>query len=318
MTGLQKKNLNSVDLNLFKILNAMIEKRNVTLAAQSLGMSQPAVSHALNRLRSLFNDDLFVRTPQGMQPTERCLAVSEKVSVAVAELVNIIQPDEDFDPSEAHAIVRIAMSDLLTGLLPGMLVPKMSNIAPNIEFRFLPALGLAKEVVEQSLHSDLDAGRIDLAFFWDYDVPSRYSWHKLGEVDYVCVGSNGNKHFEHDLEIAYYEEAPHVSTTTIDANRTRLDQQLAEIGHTRNVKLRVPHFAAAMSVVSASDMITSIPRVIAPIARERYGLVVRELPFPSPVRHLNLVWHKTRDGAPQHISLRQTVSDSYRESNDAS
>lgn len=317
MTGLQKKNLNSVDLNLFKILNAMIEKRNVTLAAQSLGMSQPAVSHALNRLRSLFNDDLFVRTPQGMQPTERCLAVSEKVSVSVAELVNVIQSGEDFDPSEANAIVRIAMSDLLTGLLPGMLVPKMNRIAPNIEFRFLPALGLAKEVVEQSLHSDLDAGRIDLAFFWDYDVPSRYSWHKLGEVDYVCAASKENARFEKELDVAFYETAPHVSTTTIDSNRTRLDQQIVDMGHSRNVKLRVPHFAAAMSVVSASDMITSIPRIIAPIARARYGLVVRELPFQSPVRHINLVWHKTRDGDPLHKWLRQAVSESYRELSDA-
>lgn len=312
-----KKNLNSVDLNLFKILNAMIEKRNVTLAAQSLGMSQPAVSHALNRLRSLFNDDLFVRTPQGMQPTERCLAISEKVSVSVAELVNVIQSDEDFDPAEANAIVRIAMSDLLTGLLPGMLVPKMRRIAPNIEFRFLPALGLAKEVAEQSLHSDLDSGRIDLAFFWDYDVPSRYSWHKLGEVDYVCAASKGNTQFEKEFDVAYYEAAPHVSTTTIDANRTRLDLQLADFGHSRNVKLRVPHFAAAMSVVSASEMITSIPRIIAPIARERYGLLLRELPFPSPVRHINLVWHKTRDGDPLHKWLRQAVADSYQELSDA-
>lgn len=317
MAALQKKNLNSVDLNLFKILNAMIEKRNVTLAAQSLGMSQPAVSHALNRLRSLFNDDLFVRTPQGMQPTERCLAISERVSVSVAELVNVIQSDEDFDPSEATAIVRIAMSDLLTGLLPGMLVPKMNRIAPNIEFRFLPALGLAKEVVEQSLHSDLDSGRIDLAFFWDYDVPSRYSWHKLGEVDYVCAAAKGNAHFERELDVAYYETAPHVSTTTIDASRTRLDQQIEDKGHRRNVKLRVPHFAAAMSVVSASDMITSIPRIIAPIAQARYGLEVRELPFPSPVRHINLVWHKTRDGDPLHKWLRQAVSESYLELNAA-
>ena len=310
---MNKKNINSVDLNLFKVLHAIIETRNVTAAASMLGLSQPAVSHALNRLRAVFGDELFIRTPKGMQPTERCLAVSQRVSENIKELVEVIQPQSDFDPKEATSTVRIAMGDLLTGLLPVIFMPKAASLAPKLDFRILPARGLIKEVAEQSLHGNLDRGEVDLAFFWNYDVPSRFSFKQLGSIDYVCVGSSQNAKFGDTLSKRFYEETPHVSTTSIDAPTTRFDRELKAIGSKRNVKLRVPHYSAAMTVVAHSHMIASIPRILAKTARASFGLKIAEMPIQSPQRDIIMIWHKSRENEALHKWLREFVAISYLE-----
>lgn len=310
---MNKKNLNAVDLNLFKVLNAMHETRSVTKAAEALGLSQPAVSHALNRLRSLFGDEMFIRTPSGMRPTERCLSVTQPISDSMQCLIDTLQDPEEFDPAEATATVRITMGDLLTGLLPAIFMPAIARTAPNIEFRILPARGMIQEVAENSIHRDLDAGLTDLAFFWNYDVPSRFSWAKLGELDYICVGSRFNKEFDREISVDYYQNAPQVSTTAIDRSPTRFDREIGESGHRRSIKLCVPHYSASMHVVSSTDMIASIPRILAPVAREKYGLKVAELPIPSPVRAIIQIWHKTRETDPLHKWARELVAGCYAE-----
>ncbi|MDP5220384.1 LysR family transcriptional regulator [Ruegeria sp. 2205SS24-7] len=307
------KKLNTVDLNLFKVLNALIEQRNVTKAAQSLGLSQPAVSHALGRLRALFDDEMFVRTPDGMMPTQRCKKISQRVTASLSEIVDAIQPEEMFDPSTANTVVRIAMSELLTGLLPGVILPKTRSVAPNIEFRMLPARGLTQQVSSEEILTDLDKGTIDLAFTWNYEIPGRFSWLKLGDVDYVCVGAKSNVKFGRKIDQIYYETTPHVSTSTVDTDLTRFDMELAEVGASRNIKTRIPHYTGALALVAETEMIASIPRILADVARQRYDLNVSELPFASPSRSINMVWHKTRDTEPLHMWLRDFVAGCYRE-----
>lgn len=310
---MQKKNVHTVDLNLFKTLSAMIQNRNGTLAAEQLGVSPSAVSHGLNKLRSLFDDELFIRTPSGMQPTERCMAISETVTLSVTGLVSLLEKDQMFDPSNANAVVNIAMSDLLSGMLPGALVRNVNRAAPKVSLRIKPAPGLAKQTVEAALIPALDAGELDFAFFWNYDIPARFSWRKIDEVYGVVVGSKTNVAFVNSFGADFYRTAPHVSTTTTGLDKAYFDLELAEVGGSRNVELRVPHFTSALNVVATTDMITTIPHILAPVARERFGLVVRDLPFDLRPRHLNLVWHKTRDADPLHSWMRQMVVESYWE-----
>ena len=291
----------------------MIEQRNVTKAAQSLCVSQPAVSHALARLRVLFDDEMFVRTPDGMMPTQRCVKISQLVTASLNELVDAIQPEEKFNPSESSSIVRIAMSDLLTGLLPSVVLPKVRSVAPNIEFRILPARGLTRQVSREEIFTSLDGGAIDLAFTWNYEIPGRFSWSVLGDIDYVCVGSRFNDGFEGSINRRYYEAVPQVSTSVSDVDLTRFDRELAEVGVSRNIKARVPHYSGALALVAETDMIASIPRILTDVARRRYGLKVSELPFISPNRSINMVWHKTRDSEPFHVWLRDFVAGCYRE-----
>lgn len=310
---MQKKNVHTVDLNLFKTLSAMIQNRNGILAAEQLGVSPSAVSHGLNKLRSLFDDELFIRTPSGMQPTERCMAIAETVTLSVTGLVSLLEKDQMFDPSNASAVVNIAMSDLLSGMLPGALVRNVNRAAPNISLRIKPAPGMAKQSVEPVIYPSLDAGEVDFAFFWNYDIPARYSWRKIDEIRGVVVGSKTNVAFVNSFSADFYETAPQVSTTTTGLDSAYYDRALAEAGGRRNVELRVPHFVSALNVVATTDMITTIPHILAPVARERYGLVVRDLPLELPARHLNLVWLRTRDADPLHSWMRQLVVESYWE-----
>ncbi|MEQ8655816.1 MAG: LysR family transcriptional regulator [Hyphomicrobiales bacterium] len=310
---MNRTNLNAVDLNLFKVLQALHEERSVTKAAKSLGLSQPAVSHALNRLRSLLADELFVRTPTEMRPTARCQSIVQQVALGMETLIDALREPVPFDPSEVSAVVKIIMSDLLTGLMPSVFMPIIVNKAPNIDFRILPAWGLVKGVTELTIHDDLDSGSADLAFSWNYEVPSRFSSKKLGDVDYVCVGSASNAGFTTPLSVDFYQTAPHISTTTYYSGVTRFEREIAATGHTRNVRLRLPHYSTSMHVASKTDMITSIPRILAPVAVEMYGLRVAELPIPSPVRSILQVWHKANDSHPVHAWARELTAECYVE-----
>lgn len=307
------KSLNTIDLNLFKVLNAMIEHRNVTKASRALGLSQPAVSHALSRLRALFDDEMFVRTPEGMVPTPRCLDISDRVTINLREILEAVQPQDAFDPARATTVVRIAMSELLTGLLPNVILPKVLQVAPNIEFRILPARGLSRNVTGENSLSDLDDGKADLAFTWNYEIPGRFSLRPLGHMTYVCVGGASNSDFGQKLGLDYYCQTPHVSTSTVDAELTRFDRELAEVGVERNIRARVPHYSSALALVAETEMIASIPRILSDVAKRRYGLKVAEMPFASPQRTINMVWHKTRDKEPLHVWLRGVVAESYDE-----
>lgn len=168
-------------------------------------------------------------------------------------------------------------------------------------------------MAEPALFPALDNGEIDMAFMWNYDLPSRFSWQNLGEVERVCIGSPRNRAFVERFDADYFNAALHVRTTTSGQDRTPLDAQLASAGHSRQTGLRTPYFLTTMSVVAKSDMMASIPDILAPVARDRFGLVVRPMPFDLPPRHLNLVWHKTRDADPLHGWMRQMVVESYWE-----
>jgi DNA-binding transcriptional LysR family regulator len=311
LTFMKRVNLNAVDLNLFKVLNALHEERSVTKAAKSLGLSQPAVSHALNRLRALLDDELFVRTPTEMRPTTRCQAIVQQVTLGMEKMVDALQEPDDFNPAKVSAVVKIIMSDLLAGLIPSLLMPTIVNKAPNVEFRILPSWGLVREITEMTIQEDLDSGAADLAFSWTYDVPKRFSFLKLGDVDYVCVGSSTNANFTEGLSEDYYRSAPHISTTTNYSGSTRLDREIAATGQKRNVRLRLPHYSASMHVASQTEMIATIPRLLAPVARDMYRLQVAELPIRSPVRSIVQVWHKTNDNHPVHKWARELTAECF-------
>ncbi|MEM9999241.1 MAG: LysR family transcriptional regulator [Pseudomonadota bacterium] len=309
---MSRKNLNAVDLNLFKVLHALHEERSVTKAAKSLGLSQPAVSHALNRLRALLGDELFIRTPSEMRPTARCEFIVQRVSYGIGTLVDALQEPADFEPSGVSAVIKLIMSDLLTGLVPSLLMPTVIKQAPNIEFRILPTWGLVREITQLTIQDDLESGAADLAVAWDYEVPKRFSSAKLCDFDYVVAVSPTNKTVGAALTEDTFQTAPHISTTTYHSGLTRLDRDFEAAGYERNVRLRLPHYSASLHVAAATDMITTIPRLLAPVARDMYGLRILELPVPSPTRSIAQIWHKTNENNALHKWARELTADCFK------
>ena len=300
-------NINAIDLNLLKVFSALAAERSVTKAADSVGLSQPAVSHALRRLRDLLDDELFIRTADGMQPTDRCRELASAVDASLKILQNALTVKVDDNPANFSAAFRLGMNDLFSTLFAPGISAAVADQAPNVSLRFLHTLEINKSLSDA--YSDLDAGVIDLTIIQDFDTPSRFDRELLGASDFVCVARSGHPTFRQNLSMEEFTSLDHIMITTLDAEYGRIDEALSKIGIRRRIKLRVPHYSAALSATAQTDLIYTMPRILAPHAQQAFGLQISELPFEAPVRKIFQVWHKTRTKEFGHQWLRSIVSD---------
>lgn len=306
MRTMHRKNINSIDLNLLKVFSALAEERSVTKAADSVGLSQPAVSHALRKLRDIMDDELFVRSADGMQPTDRCRDLAPAVSASLKMLQDALTVREESDPKNLSTTFRLGMNDLFSTLLAAGISESVSQQAPNVSLRFLHTLEINKSLSDA--YSDLDAGTIDLTIIQDFDTPSRFDRELLGSSDFVCVARSGHPSFRSNMSMEEFRSFGHIMITTLDAEYGRIDEALSKIGIRRVIKLRVPHYSAALSAAAQTDLVYTMPRILAVHAKQAFGLQISELPFEAPVRKIFQVWHKTRTKEFSHRWLRSIVS----------
>jgi len=304
--NMHQKNINAIDLNLMKVFLALAKERSVTKAGDSVGLSQPAVSHALRRLRDLLDDELFIRGSDGMQPTERCRELAPAIEASLKMLEDALMVKEVNDPANLQATYRIGMNDLFSTLLVPGLTAAAADQAPKVSLRFLHTLEINKSLSDA--YSDLDAGTIDMTIIQDFDTPSRFDRELLGGSDFVCAARASHPNFGPKVSLEQYTRFGHIMFTTLDAEYGRIDEALAKKGIRRSIQLRVPHYSAALSATAQSDLVYTMPRILAPHAQQAFGLQISELPFEAPLRKIFQVWHKTRTKEFGHQWLRSVVS----------
>ncbi|NDR56052.1 LysR family transcriptional regulator [Pseudoruegeria sp. M32A2M] len=307
IANMHQKNLNAIDLNLLKVFSALAAERSVTKAANSVGLSQPAVSHALRRLRDLMDDELFIRSTDGMQPTERCRELAPAIDASLKMLQDAMTVKDDNDPANLRATYRLGMNDLFSTLLVPGLTARVAKQAPNVSLRFLHSMAINQNV--DDAYSDLERGRIDLTVIQDFDTPSRFDRELLGASEFVCVARAGHPLFQPGLSMEQYTSLGHIMFTTLDAEYSRIDEALSKMGIRRRIELRVPHYSAALSATALTDLVYTVPRILVPHAEQAFGLQVSELPFEAPFRKIFQVWHRTRTKDFGHQWLRNVVSD---------
>lgn len=308
---MHQKNINAIDLNLLKVFSALASQRSVTKAADAVGLSQPAVSHALRRLRDLLDDDLFVRTADGMQPTERCRDLAPAIAASLKMLEDALTVKEVHDPANLQATYRLGMNDLFSTLLVPGLSAMAARQAPKVSLRFLHTLEINKSLSDA--YSDLDAGTIDMTIIQDFDTPSRFDRALLGASDFVCAARASHPNFGPNVSLKQYTQFGHIMFTTLDAEFGRIDEALAKRGIRRRIQLRVPHYSAALNATAQTDLIYTMPRILAPHAQQAFGLQMSELPFEAPLRKIFQVWHKARTKEFGHQWLRSVVSEAANE-----
>lgn len=301
------KNINAIDLNLLKIFSALTTEQSVTKAASSVGLSQPAVSHALRRLRDLMDDELFIRVADGMRPTDRCRELAPIIDASLKMVQDALSVRDDDDPANLHATYRLGMSDLFSTLLVPGIAAGVAAQAQQVSLRFLHTLGINKNL--NDAYADLDAGTIDLTVIQDFDTPSRFDRDLLGESDFVCVVRAGHPSFQSALSLEQYTSAGHIMLTTVDAEYGRIDEALSKREMRRRIELRVPHYSAALNATAQTDLVYTMPRILTAHAKRAFGLEISELPFESPVRKIFQVWHRTRTKEFGHRWLRTVVAD---------
>jgi DNA-binding transcriptional LysR family regulator len=298
---MREVNLAGLDLNLLPPLEALLRRRNVTRAAADVGLSQPAMSRALSRLRALVGDQLLVRGRGGLVLTPRAQQLAPQVSRTLGELKGLFQPPS-FDPAEAHRTIRIAAADTQTVLLVPGIARRLSREAPGIELRMEP--------YGPDLIARMEQGTLDLAFaLATTPLPAGTMSEPIADDRLALVMRRGHPAAGRAWTIADYGRFDHVSVALLGDGRSEIDTLLAAAGVTRRIALVTPHFTAALATVAATDMITTISETFARRFARTFALALREPPFAEAALRTTLVWSQVRAADPVLVWFRQLVRD---------
>ena len=291
-------NLATFDLNLLLVFEAILRERSVTRAAETLNLSQPAMSHALNRMRWMLKDRLFVRTPAGMMPTPRAEQLALPVRKALDELQLALEP-ETFNPSTAERWFSIAVNNYAAVVLAGPIVSECSVLAPRIRLSLRPSGTL-------DLPDLLDRGELDLVVS-AIDAPAeRFASRVLVEDRYVAVMRQGHPAADRALDRATFADLPRLAISSSGEDLRFVDASLAAHDQSRSVVLETPYISAG-PLLARSDMVAVLGRQIAREFRRSYPIEIKELPFESAILRSVMLWHRRFDDQPAHRWLRETI-----------
>lgn len=299
-------NVNNFDLNLLLVFEAMYFERNVTRAALRIGLTQPAASNALSRLRDLLDDPLFVRSAQGMVPTPRALALGPIIETALANLREGLKV-KAFEPERSIVSYRISTLDYLeAAYLPGV-IDTLAHAGPGLSLRVHRL-----ESIFGSPKAALDSGNIDCALgIFPLPLPPQDMLHSqlLGWQDDVCIARKGHPALLRQLTLDSFAGLQHLGVSYPTSETSgQIDQQLASHGHARVCPATVPHFLTLPFHVAASDCVGVLPRSLALHFGKMLDLQIAELPPFLPPLAISLVWAQRLDRDPAHVWFRDMVA----------
>jgi DNA-binding transcriptional LysR family regulator len=302
------QNFRNLDLNLLRMLDAVMAEGSLTRAAAALAMTQPAVSHALRRLRQALGQELFVRTARGMRPTPQAEALWPQVRQALASLRQALAPDE-FDPRRDTVQMRIAMADATAALLAPGLVDAIERKGALVNLHVLPLTTRDPRRLLQDDEADLAVGHfpqvITDIISLGQDSPLRHA--RLYGMRYVCVMRKDHPLAATALTLDAYCSAHHLLVSFSGRPHGIVDRALAALGRQRRVVLTVNQFFTAGRVVAHSDLLTVLPEGFVQATGAAQELTIRDLPLTLAPVWVEMIWHVRHDGAPEHRWLREHV-----------
>lgn len=289
--------LRTVDLNLLVILDALLEERSVTRAAQRLGMSQPAVSRALARLRNLFSDPLLVEGRDGYVPTPRAVAVRPLLQSALAEVERMLE-SRPYDPSSATGKFRLFVTDLHAAVLIPRLIARLDAEAPGVDLDVLP--------VGPQVMQALEDGAVDAAIGLSAGAPAEIRRRTLFQEGFCTLMRPGHP-AANDLTLDRYMRAGHIVVNIGSPQTAPVDAVLG--GGKRRIRVRAPSFLAAVEIAAQSDLMLTLPVSLT----RTLAVSGRLVALPSPVKlapiSMDLFWHARFQNEPRHVWLRSLVVD---------
>jgi len=299
-------NIAASDLNLLLVLEALLEERHVSRAALRLNRSQPAVSHALARLRDIFNDPLLVRGNDGMQPTARALQLAQPLSEALA-LVRSMVEQPLFDVRQTERLFRLSLSDYGAAILLPALVSRLRQNAPLVDI-IVVSYGRDRALAA------LSDGEIDLAVgvYPTLKQPSHRDLNStlLFEESFACLIDDKSAHGP--LDLAAYLSRPHVQVSVALQDNSEIDTALLRLGHRRRIAVQIPHWSTAPDLVRGTDLIlTAARRSIDQLSGR--DLLCLEVPFALPGFPFVQTWHRRRDRDAAHRWLRGQIEELMRQ-----
>jgi DNA-binding transcriptional LysR family regulator len=309
---------NTLDLNLLKVFDAVMQERSVLRASQKLALSQSAVSHSLARLREMLDDDLFVRTATGMQPTSRALAMASQVREALRTLEAAIELPT-FNPVVSTKLFTLAANDFTTHVLGPPLVKLLHREAPSIDL-------VIKPVTRIDLAEQLDLGRIDVAIGVFSSPPSRFRTAPLFKYDDVLIigGSNKLEHIdkatleqlslvvvsfggEQDGAVEGFISERGLARRSEMYDRAALEKMFGGSDQLPRMAITLPHFLALPALIEGSDLAAIVPRPLANAFERTYAVAIHELPYATNSLEVRLLWHERLEDDPSHQWLHEIL-----------
>jgi DNA-binding transcriptional LysR family regulator len=313
---MQSFNLGNIDLNLLKVLYALAVKGNMTSAGAYIGLSQPAMSHALKRLRAITGDDLFVRTSGGLVMTRFCSDVFPSVRRIIEDIEAVMVSGRNFEPEHSERTFRIGMNDYFSVVLMPLLVERIRAEAKHcvIEVIHMPRTVLSQGRNFLTLLQDyLDESTIDVAVMTADSFPSRFRCTPLFTERRVCIMSASNPAAANPLTLDALLSLGHVKVTSLPSRRGWIDDRLDAMGRERRVIAVVPHFSAAVAIVAGSDLVAIMPESVARLFEQSHHLLVLDSPFVEERQSTSMIWLAENERDPASQWLRRQIAACFLE-----
>jgi DNA-binding transcriptional LysR family regulator len=290
------------DLNLLPIFVALMEERSVTRAAQRLGITQPALSNALARLRVTMRDPLFIRERYGVRPTQMAEELAPVIAAALARLDDAVLGQQDFDPAQAQRLFTIAPNSYVEFVLAPAIVMRLRERAPGIKLRLMPFGNDLTETGVMSGDTAMVLGRI-------VDPPDNLVVQHLMDEGLACVVRADHPEIGEAISREQYERLKHVNVLPPGRMRTGLFQALDQRGLRREVAVSVTHFLAVPEMVAATDYCATLPKLICRHLTHDPRLKVLPAPVDLGTFPVQMGWHVRYRQDPAHRWLRALIAE---------
>ena len=296
--------LEALDLNLLRVLDAVLETRHVTRAARRLGLSQSAVSHALARLRATFDDPLLVRAPGGLVPTARAEALHGPLRQALLALDRALAPPETFDARTSRRVFRFGAADYAQFVVLPALMSHLAREAPGVSLWTAAAAGF------ETVSAALANGELDLYIgVWNrQDAPPGLYERRLFDERFVCIVREDHPTVRDTLTLEQFVALQHAFIAPRGSRGGAVDDALARLGLERHIAVAIPHFLVMPHIIAQTDLVLTVAARVAHAFARTLPLRILAPPLDLARFEIRMVWHERSHLEPAHAWLRETMA----------
>lgn len=295
--------MSKLDLEWLSVFDQVYKTASVSKAAERLGLAQAAASTALNKLRTHFNDRLFARTAQGMQPTP----FAEQIRPALAEVLLQLEKTQGsratFDPASAKQSFRMCVTDISeVVLLPGLL-NHLRKVAPGVQ--------IETEMISTQTGRRLEDGEVDLAIGFMPQLDAGFFQQKLFAQNFVCLVAQNHPRIGSRMTVKGFSAEAHATVTSSGTGHAIVDKTLARLGIERNVVVQLSNFLGVARIVAQTELVVIVPRILGQILVEQEPVKMVEPPFKLPAYAVKQHWHERFHADAGNVWLRRTLAELF-------
>ena len=298
--------LKRLDLNLLLTFSALMQERSTLGAARRLYLGQSAISMALRRLRNNFDDQLFVRVGRNMEPTPKAEFIYAQLLPALQQIQQTMRGINAFDPAQFDFELRLGVTDDIELPLMPSLQHALKSSAPNVDLS-------VRQASMSNVVALIEAGDIDLSLSYYPKLPKWINAKVLGKVSFLVVYDPKQISLASPLTAEKYAQYEHILVSFSGTRKGIIDYALEQRGLKRRIAVALPSASSVPGLLKRQAMITTLPSYTATYLAQEYGFETIQLPIAIPEVEISLVWHRKRDGDPQHQWARKLVQESFQE-----